>query len=236
MFLGRNLQFLRRRRAMTQEQLAQRMGVSRQAVSKWESGQIPDLEKLLELADLFHCKLDDLLRQDLSLQESPIRILRLRGFSMAQYTMISPNAEADLHTYLHTWARQNGLTQQPYLSWSFPYAPQELKTRFHLTAFSAALVLPEDFTPLTDGPTLLSQPDCSYAVLTLPEPAGRDANLISRGIRSILEHLQESGIPKSAREGCLPCFEHRFEKNGLPFVDIYLQCQPTNDTETLSLI
>ena len=54
--------------------------------------------------------------------------------------------------------------------------------------------------------------------------------------QTLLEQLRQAGIPKSAREGCLPCFEHRFEKNGLPFVDIYLQCQPTNDIETLSLI
>ena len=50
MFFGGNLQFLRRRDGMTQEKLASRMGVSRQTVSKWESGEVtPELGKLIEL-------------------------------------------------------------------------------------------------------------------------------------------------------------------------------------------
>ena len=38
MFLGENIQYLRRKNGLTQETLAQRLGVSRQTVSKWESG------------------------------------------------------------------------------------------------------------------------------------------------------------------------------------------------------
>ena len=52
MKLGSNLQFLRKLHGgMTQEKLAERMGVSRQTVSKWETGEaLPDLEKLLQLS------------------------------------------------------------------------------------------------------------------------------------------------------------------------------------------
>ena len=51
MKLGSNLQFLRKLHGgMTQERLAERMHVSRQTVSKWETGEaIPDVEKLLEV-------------------------------------------------------------------------------------------------------------------------------------------------------------------------------------------
>lgn len=48
---------------MTQEQLAEQMNVSRQSVSKWESGQvIPDVEKIIELGKVFHVTLDYLLK------------------------------------------------------------------------------------------------------------------------------------------------------------------------------
>ena len=44
MSIGRNLQYLRRQKKMTQEQLAEAMGVSRQTVSRWESdGDTPEL-------------------------------------------------------------------------------------------------------------------------------------------------------------------------------------------------
>ena len=52
-------------RDMTQEELAEKMNVSSQAVSKWENDlSIPDLPILVELADLFGVSLDDLVRQE----------------------------------------------------------------------------------------------------------------------------------------------------------------------------
>ena len=52
---------LRKLNQMTQEDIAEAVGVSRQAVAKWESGEtIPDLEKCKLLAELFGVSLDDL--------------------------------------------------------------------------------------------------------------------------------------------------------------------------------
>ena len=56
-----NLIRLRKINQMTQEDIAEAVGVSRQAVAKWESGEtIPDLEKCKLLAELFGVSLDDL--------------------------------------------------------------------------------------------------------------------------------------------------------------------------------
>lgn len=56
-----NLVRLRKIRQMTQEDIAETVGVSRQAVAKWESGEtIPDLDKCRLLAELFEVSLDDL--------------------------------------------------------------------------------------------------------------------------------------------------------------------------------
>lgn len=53
---------LRKSNNITQEQLADILGVSRQAVSKWESGlSIPDMEKIIEMCKIFNCQIEDLL-------------------------------------------------------------------------------------------------------------------------------------------------------------------------------
>lgn len=72
MSFGENLQFYRKRKDITQEQLAEQMDVSRQTISKWESdSSYPEMEKLIQLCDLFGCTMDTLLRGNVqeSLQE-----------------------------------------------------------------------------------------------------------------------------------------------------------------------
>ena len=56
-----NLIQMRKMRKMTQEDVAEKVGVTRQAVAKWESGEtVPDLDKCRILAELFGVSLDDL--------------------------------------------------------------------------------------------------------------------------------------------------------------------------------
>lgn len=63
MSLGENLQFLRKRDNITQEQLAEKLDVSRQSVSKWESDTTyPEMDKLIQLCQMFHCSMDDLVQ------------------------------------------------------------------------------------------------------------------------------------------------------------------------------
>lgn len=64
---GENLQFYRKKENMTQEQLADRLEVSRQTVSKWEAGtSFPEMEKILQLCGTFSCDMDTLMRKDAS--------------------------------------------------------------------------------------------------------------------------------------------------------------------------
>ena len=56
-----NLVQLRKMKKMTQEEIAGELGVSRQAIAKWENGEtVPDLDKCRRLAELFEVSLDDL--------------------------------------------------------------------------------------------------------------------------------------------------------------------------------
>lgn len=67
MSLGENLQFLRKRNSITQEELAEKLEVSRQSVSKWESDTAyPEMDKLIQLCQMFNCRMDDLVQNDVS--------------------------------------------------------------------------------------------------------------------------------------------------------------------------
>lgn len=63
MGFSEKLQILRKRHGMSQEKLAEKLSISRQAVSKWESGQsTPDLEKLIMLSTIFGVSTDSLIK------------------------------------------------------------------------------------------------------------------------------------------------------------------------------
>ena len=60
-----NLTMLRQLNQYTQEEVAERIGVSRQAVAKWETGQsVPDILNCDALAELYDVELDDLIHYD----------------------------------------------------------------------------------------------------------------------------------------------------------------------------
>ena len=63
MELAEQIAALRKKHGFSQEELGEKLGVSRQAVSKWESGQaVPELEKLKELCRIFGVSLNELLQ------------------------------------------------------------------------------------------------------------------------------------------------------------------------------
>ena len=63
MNIADRIQYLRKQRGLSQEELADKIGVSRQAVSKWESEQsTPDLDKIIVMSDLFEVTTDYILK------------------------------------------------------------------------------------------------------------------------------------------------------------------------------
>lgn len=66
MNFGDNLKKLRTSKGMSQEKLAEKVNVSRQSVSKWETGDAyPEMNNLLELCKIFHCKINDLVNDSI---------------------------------------------------------------------------------------------------------------------------------------------------------------------------
>lgn len=67
MNFSENLQNLRKRAGLSQEELAEKLEVSRQAVSKWETKEaVPDMEKIIAIAELFDCSIDDLVKDTIN--------------------------------------------------------------------------------------------------------------------------------------------------------------------------
>ena len=235
MYLGQNLQHLRRTNGnMTQERLAQRMGVSRQTVSKWESGEsAPEIGKLIELCEVFSCTLDALLRENLTARSSiylPVRLERILPFRYASYTVISKNPENDAEAALRSWAAGCGLDalSPTYIGWDFPYLSQEQKHRFGFHGYTSAVILPSDFDTEYPGPELLQQPEADYAVMTILDPFVQPFDRIPQAYGMILEYLRSGSFRKVHHQGVIPCFERVYQKNGITCMDVYIHCSGTD--------
>jgi transcriptional regulator with XRE-family HTH domain len=74
MDLGSRIKEARERLNLSQDELAEKMDISRQAISKWETGKsYPDIEKILKLSDIFNLSLDELVKGDKTFQENLIK-------------------------------------------------------------------------------------------------------------------------------------------------------------------
>ncbi len=66
MKFGENLKKLRKSKKLSQEDLAEKMKVSRQSVSKWETGDAyPEMNNILQLCKIFHCRINDLVNDSI---------------------------------------------------------------------------------------------------------------------------------------------------------------------------
>ena len=95
MKFGENLYTLRKASKMSQEDLAEKVDVSRQSVSKWENGEAyPEMDNILKLCKIFHCKINDLIHEDLqdidSLdQEIKMKVVKLKKEKQRKLKIIS---------------------------------------------------------------------------------------------------------------------------------------------------
>lgn len=92
--IEQNMRVLRKKLHMTQEQLAEKMNVSRQTVAKWETGvSMPDITACVRLADIFQVQLEDLIRDR---SEEALLSLAPRGKYMFGIVSVGENGEIRL--------------------------------------------------------------------------------------------------------------------------------------------
>ena len=107
MTIGEKLKTLRRQHGLTQEQLAEKLGVSRQALSKWESdASIPDTENIIRLARLFDVTTDHLLLDAPLASAVPLapkrRLLRIIGWCTVGFAALNAFVLALLNSFFPT--------------------------------------------------------------------------------------------------------------------------------------
>ena len=74
MSLAKNIQFLRKKHGLTQDDLSEYLCVSRQSISKWETGEAyPETEKIIALCDKFNVSMDLLVRGDLTSENQTLK-------------------------------------------------------------------------------------------------------------------------------------------------------------------
>ena len=67
MKFGENLKQIRKDKNISQEELAEKLGVARQSISKWETGEnYPSMQNIICLCDIFKCKINTLVHENIS--------------------------------------------------------------------------------------------------------------------------------------------------------------------------
>ena len=242
MSLGHNISFLRKQKKMTQEQFAERMNVTRQTVSRWESDEItPELSKLIDVSEFFACNLDALVKENISRKEdiySEVQVKKIPAFRYASYAIISREPESDALGYVQRWAEAKGLKaksdQIKFIGWDFPFVSQEQQTRFGMHGYVAACVLPDDFAAEDDGTCISKNLEAEYAVITIKEPFIQPFERIPNAYKLIMEHLQANNFKEKAQENIIGCFEREYEKNGVTYMDIYVHAASVIRTDAFS--
>ena len=201
MYLGKNIQYLRKQRKITQEGFSEQMAVSRQTVAKWETGDaIPELEKLLKICDFFSCKLDELVRKSLS--------------------------ENDVNAYLERWATVSGLLafdkDAKRIGWDFPFVSLEQKNRFGLNGYVAAYILPQGFETTYPGVEIAEQKEADYAVITIRKPFENAFERIPNAYKKIMQYLGAKGFKEKAEDNILSYYEYVYDKEGITYMDVFV--------------
>ena len=230
MSFGQNLQFLRKMgNKMTQEELAEKLGVSRQTVSKWESGTVyPEMDKIVELCNLFSCTMDELVREDMNVPDeaySDICFKDIGAFSYASYAVISREPEEDAIRHAGQWTRKLGINQPEIIGWDFPVVSQEQINVYNMHGYAAALIL--------DGEVLKNNADNKefeitrqekqkYIVITVNESGLSPFYVIPNAYKMLMTNMKVNGIKQKNDRKVLSCFEKEYYINGKWHMDIHI--------------
>lgn len=242
MSLGSNISFLRKQKKYTQEQFAERMNVTRQTVSRWESDEVvPELAKLIEMSDLFACKLDALVKEDMSDTGdiySDITIRKVAALKLASYVIISSDPESDAIGHMEKWAADSGLKaafpNAKQIGWDFPFVSQEQQNRFGMHGYVAAYVLPEGFETQLPGVQYMETAEADYAVITIREPFIRPFERIPNAYKLIMEYLSANNFKEKQQENVISCFEHEYEQDGTVYMDVYIHVDGVTKVDAFS--
>ena len=227
MSLGRNIQFLRKiYNGMTQEQLAEKMGVSRQTISKWELDIVyPEINKVIDLCELFSCSMDQLIREDIDINNkafSDIKVKKIAGFSYVKYAVISEEPEEDAKNHIKDWAYKNGIKEPEIIGWDFTSVSQEQINVYHMHGYAAACILPNDYQIMDNNFEVIKQKEQKYAVISIKDPFRAPYMLIPNAYKTLMRYIEVNRLKYMKEKGVLPCYEKEYMINGVNYIDIHI--------------
>ena len=231
MSFGQNLQFLRKmHEGMTQEILAEKMGVSRQTISKWEmDSTFPEMETAIALCKLFSCSLDELLRGNMYFDNDAytnIRVEKVPAFQYFRYAVISGGPEDDAIKHINAWADSCGIEKPEIIGWDFPFVSQEQINVYNMHGYTAACILPTNFKTAYSDIEIITQASQQYAIITIKDPFSAPFSLIPNAYKTIMRYIKVNGFSHKQTKDILPCFEKEYEKDGISYMDVFIAVEP----------
>ena len=226
MNLGNNLQYLRRMmNRMTQEELAERMGVSRQTVSKWElNAATPELDKLVELGKLFNVSLDELIQGDMDTGDEHyinIRTELIEPMDYAMYAVLSIEPEDDAMDHVRKWAETYGDSDPKIIGWDLPILSQEQINVYHMHGYTTAWIIPEGTNTENLPAEVHHQKEQKYVAITIRDPFSAPFRLIPGGYKTLMNYMKVNGI-EGIMGDFIDCFEYSYVKDGAEYMDVYI--------------
>lgn len=137
MNLGNHLFHARKKAGLSQENVAEKLGVSRQTISKWESNEtLPDIRQAKQLALFYHISLDELIDFDIDVKE------------IEQMIEKSNDQLNDKIDWTQAWGKKYPILLQyqkevnfPYYAYALNILLDELKNEYHYNELDSMLVL-----------------------------------------------------------------------------------------------
>ena len=150
--LSENIRSFRKQRKMTQEKLAEALGVTVGAVYKWESGQSqPELNLLVEIADFFDTSVDVLLGYRIKDNRLDSALERINAYCRVLDPMAIPEAEKVLGKYPHSFRAVYECATVYLVYGASNHDPQQLKQAFELLEQSKMLLPQNDDPRISDA-------------------------------------------------------------------------------------
>lgn len=222
MNFGSNIQYLRMiHKNMTQEELANQLGVSRQTISKWELNQgNPELSKIKEICSLFNCSSDELLFGNIKIVNkaySEIEIEIVDAFEYIKYTVISTEPEDDAMNRIRQLAKELNIDHPKLIGWDFRHLSQEQINIYHMRGYTAALVLPNGIE--IDKKTLAveERKGHNYVTISIKNPMDNPVHLISNAYKSVFQYVHVNRYTYDHF-----AFESLFQKGNTEYMKIYV--------------
>ena len=153
--LSENIRAFRKQRKLTQEKLAEALGVTVGAVYKWESGlSVPELNLIVEMADFFDTSVDALLGYRMKDNRPDSTLERLSRYCRTLDPAALPEAEKALGKYPHSFRIVHGCAQVYLAYGASNHDPEQLRRALELLE-QAKLLLPQNDDPRVSEATIV---------------------------------------------------------------------------------